>query len=89
MTDELQALDGQRVRRRPAREDVVVVVAGDRVLVQGVDPGELEVFALAYGLEHRWMGSGWSFATEDALRVGAALRAAGWSVWLSSGPVTS
>lgn len=89
MTGELQAQARRQVRRRRAREDVVVVAAGDRVLVEGVDPGELGLLALAYGLEHRWTGSAWSFAAEDALRVGAALRAARWLVRLSSGPVTS
>lgn len=85
MTGQPRAAARPQVRRRPLREDVTVVAAGERVLVEGVDRDELEMIALAYGLEHRWTGSAWSFAAEDVLRVAAALRAGGRSVRLSSG----
>lgn len=83
MTGEPWAAGRPQVRRRPVREGVVVVTVGDRVLVAGVDRDELEVLALAYGLEQRSAGTTWSFAVEDALRVAAALRAGGRSVRLS------
>lgn len=85
MTGEPRPVTQPQVRRRAVPEDVTVVATGERVLVEGVDRDALEVLALAYGLEHRWTGSAWSFAAEDVLRVAAALRAGGRSVRLSSG----
>lgn len=74
-----------QVRRRPDRQAATVVVTGDRVVVEGIDPDELGVLALAHGLDHRRDGTGWTFAAEDALRVAAALRSSGRQVRLSSG----
>lgn len=76
-----------RVRRRPDRQAVVVVVEGVSAYVLGVDPDELQVLALAAGLAHGWDSTRcrWTFRPEDALPLAAALRACGRSPRLASG----
>lgn len=74
-----------QVRRRPARQQVTVVVGATIAYVEAVDPDELQVLLLDVGVEHVWDGVRWTVPVDAALSLGAALRAAGMVVRLASG----
>lgn len=79
-----------RVRRRPEREPATVVLAGAVAFVTDVDVDTVQVLALSAGLSHTWDGvaARWTFRTEDALGLAAALRTAGRAVRLASSTPT-
>lgn len=74
-----------RVRRRPERDPATVVLAGAVTFVEDVDHDTVQVLALSAGLSHTWdsVAGRWTFRTEDALRLAAALRTAGRTVRLA------